>query len=72
MAPLTCPKCENHKFEVNSKKLSNYPFKLLFVQCSNCGTVVGVKDEKNIGEMLQQQNDAIKKIAAALNVKLEL
>lgn len=48
-APL-CPKCENHSFEANHIHLYGYgegknPDSLLtFIQCTQCGCVVGVVD----------------------------
>ena len=54
MAFSTCVKCGNSTFEVaeNSPRGSN--FKLMFVQCSACGGVVGVMDYYNVGNMLHE------------------
>lgn len=62
MAYSKCPKCDNSYFEVaeNSPSRSNY--KLLFVQCSKCGSVLGVMDYYNIGARL---NELEKKIEAS-------
>ena len=63
MAQSPCPKCGNHGFELveNAPKGSDY--KLMFVQCSSCGTVVGVTDFYNTASLLER-------IAKALSVKL--
>ncbi len=53
MAISKCPKCDNASFEVveNSPLHSNY--KLIFVQCRKCGSVVGTMDYSNIGTILK-------------------
>ncbi len=52
MASSTCIKCGNHTFEVKEAAPRDSAYKLLFVQCSSCGGVVGVMDFSNIGAML--------------------
>jgi len=52
MAASTCPKCGNSFFETVEKEPRNSNFKLLFVQCSSCGAVVGVMDFWNIGQLI--------------------
>lgn len=53
MAYSKCPKCENGFFEVSENSPSKSNFKLMFVQCSKCGTVVGAMDYWNIGTLLK-------------------
>lgn len=54
MPASNCPKCSTKVFEVVEKDdVKNSNFKLNFVQCANCGTVVGVTDYFNIGQMLK-------------------
>ncbi|MGN6196936.1 MAG: hypothetical protein ACTHOB_18490 [Ginsengibacter sp.] len=53
MAYSKCPKCENGFFEVSENSPSKSNFKLMFVQCSKCGTVVGTMDYWNIGTLLK-------------------
>jgi len=72
MALSTCPKCDNHLFEVEVGEPSDSRYKLLFVQCSSCGAVVGVLDYMNIGAVLEKQNEAIKKIASSLRISVDL
>ena len=62
MAISSCPKCDNSSFESRENSPRNSNYKLMFVQCSSCGAVVGVLDYKNIGTLISEQNQAIKKI----------
>lgn len=59
MAWSTCPKCDNHSFELVEDTPIGSAFKLMFVQCTSCGAVVGVMDYYNIG---QRMNELEKKI----------
>jgi hypothetical protein len=72
MAMSTCPKCNNHTFEVQIAEPIGSAYKLLFVQCAACGAVVGVMDALNIGALLEMQGAAIKKIARAVNTSVNL
>ena len=38
-----CPKCEQHFFEAIVAEPANSQFKMIFVQCRSCGTVVGTE-----------------------------
>jgi len=53
MAMSTCVKCGGHSFEIRENEPHDSRFKLMFVQCSSCGGVVGVIDFYNIGAELQ-------------------
>lgn len=53
MAHSSCPKCGNHGFETVITTPSGSNFKLLFIQCSSCGCVIGVLDYYNIGRLLE-------------------
>lgn len=72
MAMSSCPKCDSHIFQLQEHAPAGSNYKLMFVQCSSCGTVVGVMDYLNIGALMEQQNEAIRKIAKALNVSVDL
>jgi len=65
MAYSKCPKCDKTSFEVkeNSPVHSNY--KILFVQCSSCGTVVGTMDFYNIGARLSEIEKKIDNITSS-------
>lgn len=64
MAMPTCVKCGKTSFELREATPSNSDYRVNFVQCSNCGGVIGVLDFYNIG-------DLILRLADRLNVKLE-
>jgi predicted nucleic-acid-binding Zn-ribbon protein len=65
VAQSTCIKCGNRSFEVVPVVPHDSNFKILFVQCSSCGGVVGTQDYYNA--------EAVgKNLAKALKVKLEL
>jgi len=54
MASSTCVRCGNGTFETKENTPSKSAFKLIFVQCSSCGGVVGVIDFYNIGDRLTE------------------
>jgi uncharacterized protein YbaR (Trm112 family) len=72
LAFLTCPKCDGHFFELQITSSARSAFQLSFIQCNSCGAVVGVMDAMNIGAMLEWQNEAIKRIARAVNISVNL
>jgi len=71
MAASACPSCKNHGFETVEVAPRNSNFKLIFVQCTMCGAVVGVADYFNLGNLVKNQNKAIQKIAERLDVYLD-
>ncbi len=55
MATSTCPKCNSTSFELKTNdnvKGTNY--KLSFIQCADCGAVVGVLDYYNLGSLIKK------------------
>lgn len=62
MAYSKCPKCDHTHFEVKENSPTHSNFKLLFVQCSSCGTVVGTMDYYNIGTRLTELEKKIDEI----------
>lgn len=64
MARSTCPKCASNRFETSEATPNKSAFKLIFIQCAECGAVVGVIDYYNIGHLIY-------KLAAKLHVKLD-
>jgi uncharacterized Zn finger protein len=58
-----CPKCEKSGFEVVNEVPVNSNYPLIFVRCANCGSVIGVLDYYNVGEL-------IKKLAEKLKIDL--
>lgn len=72
MALSSCPKCDSSVFELQENTPAGSPYSLIFVQCASCGSVVGVMDFSNIGTLMRQQNKAIKAIAAAVGISVNL
>jgi predicted nucleic-acid-binding Zn-ribbon protein len=54
MATSMCIKCGNREFESKETTPRNSNFAFSFIQCTNCGGVVGVMDFYNIGNVLRQ------------------
>jgi hypothetical protein len=63
MALSTCVKCGGTFFEVVQVEPQGSAFKMLFVQCSACGGVVGVQEFFNVGDLVHT-------LAERLGVKL--
>jgi len=72
MAYSKCPHCQNSSFELKEVSPSKSNFKLHFVQCSSCGAPLGTIEYMNIGSLLAKQNEAIKRIATAVGVSVDL
>lgn len=72
MAASTCVKCGSTSFELKETVLAGSPWKLYFVQCFHCGGVVGVLDDQNIGGMLRQRNEAIRRIPETQGITTSL
>ena len=49
-----CPKSEQTSFETVIETPTNSKYKLQFVRCSFCKTIVSTKDYFNIGAMLEK------------------
>lgn len=72
MAISKCMKCGGMSFEVQETRVSRAAYRLYFVQCSSCGGAIGVQEFNNIGALVLSQNAALKKIASALNIHVDL
>jgi uncharacterized Zn finger protein len=68
MATSSCPKCGQGSFEIATLKPAKSNFDLQFVQCSNCGSVVGTMTFFDAG-ILSKDNQ---KEIAVLKQKLDL
>lgn len=71
MPEPTCVKCGNNTFELVESSPLGSNFKFLFLQCSNCGGVAGALDYLNIGSILTEQSNLLRKIAEALRIDIE-
>lgn len=67
-----CPKCGNSTFEFARETPKESAFYYMFIRCDACGAVVGVTDGYNLGEMLRQQREAIRKIALHAGIPVTL
>jgi len=67
MAYSRCPQCENTAFEVVENSPSKSRFKLLFVQCGKCGSVIGTMDFFNVGSMIETVESKIEKLERSLS-----
>jgi uncharacterized Zn finger protein len=55
MATSSCPKCSGSSFEMKENgNVRNASFKIMFIQCSSCGTVVGTTDYYNVPSLLEK------------------
>jgi len=59
MASSLCPKCENHTFEMVEVEPGNWRFKIMFVQCTKCGTVVGTMDYFNLSTLIHELKEKV-------------
>ena len=53
MAMSTCVKCGSHSFEMRENEPRDSNYKIMFIQCTSCGSVVGVMDYYNIGNLVK-------------------
>ncbi|MCK4644521.1 hypothetical protein KAU32_12920 [bacterium] len=72
MAISKCAKCGSTLFEVKDAAPQGSRFKISFVQCTSCGTVIGVLEYFNAPSILINQNRAIEKIANKLGMHIKL
>jgi len=54
MASSKCIKCDNTTFEMKEAKITGSNYRMMFVQCSRCGGVVGLTEFMNTGAMLDR------------------
>ena len=59
MANSACARCQNQSFELQEAKVSGARHRLLFVQCTACGTPAGMV-ETHAAALLQEQDLRIK------------
>ena len=59
----SCPKCDNHTFRMAEIEPLGSNFKLNAVVCAACGTIVGVLEYYNNGQLI---HDLAKKLGVTL------
>ncbi len=47
-----CPNCQKTGFEMNTEIISGSDYKVNFVRCISCKTVVGLLDYFNAGDLI--------------------
>lgn len=62
MATSKCPSCEKTRFELKENSPTGSKFKFNFIQCSACGTVVGVADYFHIPTLIHGLQETVEKI----------
>jgi hypothetical protein len=59
MAISACAHCQNQSFELQEAKVSGARHRVMFVQCTHCGTPAGLV-ESHAATLLQEQDLRIK------------
>jgi predicted Zn finger-like uncharacterized protein len=62
VANTTCPHCQNTTFELREGDIGGAKHRLLFVQCTKCGTPFGLRDGFDYPSRVQEQDARIKNI----------
>ena len=60
MAISKCSKCNSTRFELKEANISGSAYRMYFVQCASCGSVVGVVPFMNTAALIQQLADKLK------------
>lgn len=69
MASSKCPVCPNTSFELKEVRFSGIRFN--FVQCSDCGSVVGILEDRSVITTLDTHSNALRVIAKKLGLNLD-
>ena len=68
MTMPACPKCGSHSFEVQALLPQNSDHALTFVNCTKCGSAVGVMDQANVGHLVGRVlNEIADKLGVTVN-----
>jgi len=64
MAEPMCPNpaCQAHDFEAQAYTPAGISESLMFVQCAQCGTVVGVAERGNIGQVVSALDRKVRQL----------
>ena len=70
MAKSNCLKCGGQSFEmVHANNLEGSKRSVLFVQCAECGAVIGVLDFVNVGVQAAQARDDFQRMVDKLRAR---
>lgn len=67
MATTTCARCLGTQFEIFPHRLPNYDYEVSFVQCSNCGTVIGVTTIHDAGMLGKENQEKVAELKQQLS-----
>lgn len=67
MAITSCPKCNNHSFEIVEVPVAHSVYKLNAVQCSVCGTPIGIQEYFNSGAKILEQTGIISGLSTKIS-----
>jgi len=70
MAQSSCAKCGSHSFETVQSSPQSVEERVSFVQCAQCGTVVGVIGGEDLRQMLLTLMAWVRRLAAKEGVDL--
>ncbi len=59
MSQSKCARCDNTTFEMIENTPEGSKFQLTFIQCVQCGTVIGVQSNENIPALLHFMKDML-------------
>ena len=59
-----CPHCQKSGFEISEEEPKGSAFKIMFIRCQFCKTVVGTTEFYNVGSLIH-------KLAKKLNINLD-
>lgn len=62
MAQSRCAACGNTTFQIEYKSPSGSKYQIAFVQCSKCGTVVGITDRNDTAALLEPIKKKLNKL----------
>lgn len=72
MPQSNCSRCGSHEFEVvHAQNIEGTTRAILFVQCSQCGAVVGALDFVNLGVQASHIRDEVERTIEKLRKSLE-
>ena len=72
MAQSKCGHCDSTSFEIKEVEPRGSKYKFYFVQCASCGVPVNSMEYISNNHLLDKLSRAIKRIAATLNVSVDL
>ena len=59
MALSSCPRCSSGSFEIVEANVADATYRMLFIQCSSCGCVVGTQTYFDPGFLSKRNEEAL-------------